>query len=102
FQLRTGHAPLNKHLHRITKISSPTCQQCHQPEETVHHFLIACPVYARQHHALQNELSPRASRLNNRKCIKPLLRFILSTHGLEQIFRDVTPPADDDDDNEEV
>ncbi|KAG1890078.1 hypothetical protein F4604DRAFT_1497981, partial [Suillus subluteus] len=93
FKLRTGHAPLNKHLHLITKVPSPTCQQCHQREETVHHFLIACPVHARQHHALQNELGSRAGRLknplNNQKCIKPLLRFISSTRGLEQIFGDV-------------
>ena len=52
FQLRTGHIPLNKHLHCITKVPTPICQQCHQREETVHHFLLVCPSYARQCHIL--------------------------------------------------
>ncbi|KAG2035212.1 hypothetical protein BDR03DRAFT_868519, partial [Suillus americanus] len=43
--LRTGHAPLNKHFNRITEVQSPICQLCYQREETVHYFLIACPVY---------------------------------------------------------
>ncbi|KAG2737837.1 hypothetical protein P692DRAFT_20657274, partial [Suillus brevipes Sb2] len=52
FQLRTGHAPLNKHLHCIAKAPSPICQQCRQREETVHHFIITCPQYTRQRHTL--------------------------------------------------
>ncbi|OJA15130.1 hypothetical protein AZE42_11430 [Rhizopogon vesiculosus] len=40
FQLRTGHVPLNKHLHCIAKAPNPICQHCHLREETVHHFLI--------------------------------------------------------------
>ncbi|KAG2346953.1 hypothetical protein BDR05DRAFT_877886, partial [Suillus weaverae] len=100
FQLCTGHAPLNKHLHRITKVPSPTRQQCHQREDTVYYFLIACPMYARQRHVLQNDLGPQASHLrnlfNNRKYIKLLFHLIASTHRLEQNFGDVTPPADND------
>jgi hypothetical protein len=97
FQLRTGHTPLNKYLHRIAKVPSPTCQKCHLREESVHHFLIVCPAYARQRHELQNEIAPRASHLknllNDRKCIKPLFRFIANTRRLEQTFGDVTPPV---------
>ncbi|OJA20566.1 hypothetical protein AZE42_10790 [Rhizopogon vesiculosus] len=100
FQLRTGHAPLNKYLHRITKFPNPTCQHCHLREETVHHFLIVCPSYARQCHKLQEELGPRSSQLKNllneQKCISPLFRFIASTCRLEQVFGDVIPPSDDD------
>jgi len=47
FQLHTGHIPLNKYLHRIAKAPSPTCQKCHLCEESIHHFLIVYPVYAR-------------------------------------------------------
>jgi len=104
FQLRTGHIPLNKYLHRIAKAPSPTCQKCHLREESVHHFLIVCPAYARQRHELQNKIGPRASDLknllNDRKCIKPLFRFIANTRRLEQTFGDVTPPSDDDDDDD--
>jgi len=61
-----------------------------------------CPSYARHRQALQNEVGPRRAShikdlLNNRKCIKPPLRFIASTSRLEQVFGDVTPPADDED-----
>jgi len=102
FQLRTGHAPLNRHLHRITRAPSPKCQQCHLRDETVHHFLINCPAYARERHALRNEIRPNIlhlrNLLNHRKCIKPTLRFIASTRRLEQPFGDVTPPADDEQD----
>ncbi|KAG2343932.1 hypothetical protein BDR05DRAFT_883168, partial [Suillus weaverae] len=81
---------------------SPICQQCHRHEETVHHFLLTCPQYTRQQLTLQNEIGPQANHLknllSNRKCIKPLLRFIVSTRRLEQNFGDVTPPADDETD----
>jgi hypothetical protein len=69
-------------------------------EESVHHFIIACPTHARQRHTLLREIAPHTSDLsnllNNPKCIKPLLRFIAGTRRLEQIFGDVTPPRDDD------
>ncbi|KAJ8592974.1 hypothetical protein M405DRAFT_732277, partial [Rhizopogon salebrosus TDB-379] len=96
-RIRTGHVPLNKHLLRIAKNPSPTCQRCHQHVESVHAFIIIYPAYAMQRHALHREIGPRASHLtnllNNRKCIMPL---IASTHRLEQIFRDVGPPSDDE------
>jgi ribonuclease HI len=34
-QLRTGHAPLAKHLHRIKKADSPLCPACLQETETI-------------------------------------------------------------------
>ncbi|KAG2335756.1 hypothetical protein BDR05DRAFT_897823, partial [Suillus weaverae] len=43
--LRTGHAPLNKHLHRIGKLESPHCPHCANIDETVYHVLITCPQY---------------------------------------------------------
>src|ERR1700761_7619846 len=46
-QLRTGHAPLNKHLHRISCSESPLCPKCHQEDETVKHFILTCPRYDR-------------------------------------------------------
>ncbi|OAX34214.1 hypothetical protein K503DRAFT_834761, partial [Rhizopogon vinicolor AM-OR11-026] len=98
---RPHHQNIDKHLHRIAKVPSPTCQHCHLREETVHYFLTVCPSYARQRHELQEEIGPRASQLkdllNDQKCIKPLFRFIASTRRLEQVFGDVTPPSDDDD-----
>lgn len=39
--LRTGHAPLNRHLHRLGKVENPFCLHCPDTEEMVHHFLTA-------------------------------------------------------------
>ena len=44
-QLRTGHAPLNKHLHDIRCTDSPVCPACEDAHETVHHYLLTCPAY---------------------------------------------------------
>ncbi|OAX35902.1 hypothetical protein K503DRAFT_722272, partial [Rhizopogon vinicolor AM-OR11-026] len=62
--LRTGHAPLNKHLHRIGKIKSPFCSHCQRTEETVHHFLPSCPFYQRKRHILVNALGRKASSIS--------------------------------------
>ncbi|KAJ7704558.1 hypothetical protein B0H17DRAFT_1224699, partial [Mycena rosella] len=43
FQLRSQHAPLAKHLHRLNKLPSPTCPCCGVADETVDHFLHFCP-----------------------------------------------------------
>jgi hypothetical protein len=45
FQLRSGHAPLNTHLHRIQKADSPICPCCHQHNETVMHYVMHCPAH---------------------------------------------------------
>ena len=45
-QLRTGHSPLLKHLHRIQRSPMPDCPACGEEHETVHHFLLTCPRFA--------------------------------------------------------
>ncbi|KAF8231877.1 hypothetical protein L208DRAFT_1466842 [Tricholoma matsutake] len=44
-QLRTGHIPLNKHLHWIQKAELPTCPCCHHHDETVAHYVLHCPAH---------------------------------------------------------
>ena len=46
-QLRTGHVPLNKHLHRIKKANSPPlCTSCLLAEESTHHYLLKCQAHS--------------------------------------------------------
>ena len=45
FRLRTQHAPLNAHLHRIKKDHPANCVYCPDSDETVEHFLLHCPLY---------------------------------------------------------
>ena len=45
FRLRTQHAPLNAHLHRIKKDHPAKCVYCPDSDETVEHFLFHCQLY---------------------------------------------------------
>jgi hypothetical protein len=57
-QLRTGHVPLAKHLHRIRKSDSPICPCCRQADESVAHFLLHCPEHLRARQALYSAAGP--------------------------------------------
>ena len=48
-QIRTGHAPINSHLHRIRKADTPYCPQnsCTNAIEDIHHLSFTCPHYIR-------------------------------------------------------
>lgn len=59
--LCTGHAPLNKHLHRIHRAASPFCTHCPHTEETVHHYLTACSHHRRAQHLLIGALGHKAT-----------------------------------------
>ncbi|KAG2069965.1 hypothetical protein BDR04DRAFT_1019957, partial [Suillus decipiens] len=91
-QLRTGHIPLNKHLHRISLAPSPTYPSCQVHAESVHQ---SCPKYNRQRHALKADLGLKAHQLknllNDDDCMKSLFKFIARTNRLTNIFGDVTP-----------
>jgi hypothetical protein len=58
-QLRTGHAPLAKHLHWIGKSDSPICPDCQQSEETIQHFLLHCMAHQAARQALCNSTGGR-------------------------------------------
>jgi len=58
-QLRMGHAPLAKHLHRIGKSDSPICPACQRSKETVQHFLLHCTTHQAARQALCNSTGGR-------------------------------------------
>ncbi|KAF7967641.1 hypothetical protein HWV62_33627 [Athelia sp. TMB] len=82
-QLRSGHAPLNKHLHRIKAKDSPICTGCNLAHETVRHYLLDCPAT----HRLRNEMmyslgaESRCLRtlLSHPNALKPLMKFVGKT-----------------------
>ena|SRR3979490_623013 len=79
-QLRTGHAGLNKHLHRIGKVNTPMCAACERAEETMHHFLFRCLAYAEQRreleHALRRGATSVATLLNRPRAMKHLFKYV--------------------------
>ncbi|KAH7903834.1 hypothetical protein BJ138DRAFT_972908, partial [Hygrophoropsis aurantiaca] len=97
FQLRTNHVPLNKHLFSIKgtaeEPSSPLCPQCHLNEETVPHYLFACPAFRKQREALRRAIGRKAANLsallNDPKCMPFLFKFIASTKRFENTFGNV-------------
>ena len=44
-QLHTGHAPLNKHLHRLSRADTDICGSCREHIESVAHYLLECRGY---------------------------------------------------------
>jgi hypothetical protein len=55
-QLRTGHLPLNHHVHQIGKLGAPTCTSCGEDDETLVHFLLRCPAHENHRHVLAQRL----------------------------------------------
>jgi hypothetical protein len=66
-------------------------------EESVHHFLLSCPAYARHRAIMKAELGTHAQHLsgllNDGKSVKAVLKYITRTQRLASTFGDVSPPA---------
>lgn len=82
-QLRTGHAPLAKHLHRIKKADSPICPACLQSPETVHHLILHCPAHKNARERLRNKTGRRnidiPKLLTKSDNLRALFKFISET-----------------------
>jgi hypothetical protein len=98
-QLRTAHIPLNEHLYRIKKVSSPLCPACTGADESVHHYLFDCRAHEHARIMLRRKLGRRSKSLKDllgdRKAMRATLVYVANTRRLQSIFGDVTPPAQD-------
>jgi hypothetical protein len=91
FQLRSHHAPLAKHLHRLNKLPSSNCPCCGQHDETVEHFLHFCPAHdaARRQLRAANRLAAFTKHLLSDPDLLPLLfRYIQRTGRFHSVFGD--------------
>jgi len=92
-QLRTGHVPLHKHLHRIGKFRSATCPACISEVDSVHHYLLMCLAYAGQRRQMERALQwpARSIRmlLSNLKAFPHLFKYINDTHQFQTTFGDL-------------
>ena len=86
-QLRSGHAPLNKHLHHMGKAESPLCPACHRKNESIHHFLVECKEYDMYRGQMLATLKRNArsicTLLSNPLAIPTLFKFISDTKRLK-------------------
>lgn len=87
-QLRTVHAPLNKHLHCVRSADSSICSACENSEETMHHIVMNCPAYRTQRDALRRLIPNRAYHIrqlmSSDKHISDLFTYIAATRRLER------------------
>lgn len=99
-QLRTGHTPLNLHLHRIGKADSPLCPQCEESRESVAHFLFSCPAHARHRDRLSYTIGRDAhslrGTLGTKENLKHVFAYVNGTQRLKPTFGAVTLPEKDD------
>ena len=98
-QLRTGHAPLNQHLHRIKHSDSPYCRHCPAMIEDVPHLLLFCDRYTAQRHRLALILKRKAHELpyllSNPKAIRHTLNFLHDTGRFKHIYGDISASLGD-------
>jgi ribonuclease HI len=98
FQLRSGHIPLYKHLHRIGATDSPLCPTCQGGTESILHFLVDCPAYEPFRRILYTAFKRHARSLhvllNDPDALRPLFRFINRTGRLQDTFGDLNLPDD--------
>ncbi|VDB87722.1 unnamed protein product [Peniophora sp. CBMAI 1063] len=82
-QLRPGHAPLNKHLHRMHCVESPTCDACGEADETVPHFIYECQARLTERRALRKAAGKnwrnQAYLLSDATDVKTLMSYVRET-----------------------
>eukprot|EP00918_Siedleckia_nematoides_P067420 GHVU01146787.1.p1 GENE.GHVU01146787.1~~GHVU01146787.1.p1 ORF type:complete len:468 (+),score=28.56 GHVU01146787.1:74-1405(+) len=92
-QLRTGHIPLQKHLHRIQRANSDICPCCKLHPETVFHYLMMCPVHKGPRASLRRNFSNRdwnlSSLLNRPESLEHLARYINTTGRFQHVMGDL-------------
>lgn len=83
FQLRSGHAPLNAHLHRIKCADTAMCEACEEADETVAHFIYDCPARQADRNTLRKAAGKRWRNrgylMGNEKGVRALLEYVRKT-----------------------
>jgi hypothetical protein len=70
-QIRSGHFPLNKYLHKIKKKDSDRCQACDvdeeglSPPESINHFIFDCQAHTEARNELTDEIGLEQFHLPN-------------------------------------
>ncbi|KAF8884599.1 hypothetical protein BD779DRAFT_1442927 [Infundibulicybe gibba] len=103
-QLRTGHIPLNQHLHRIKKADDPLCPNCGVREETVRHLLLICSKLNNARDRMLRRGGAKSRNLHallTDKTLIPLVyQFIDESKRLRSVFGTIMPPKFEEDSEE--
>ncbi|KAF7333334.1 RNase H domain-containing protein [Mycena venus] len=97
-QLRTGHVPLAKHLHKIGKADSPVCPGCRLADETVGHYLLHCPAHRDARRELRRAGGPQTEVISKLLGIPELLphlfKYLGRTGRFHTVHGDLPHPPD--------
>lgn len=89
-QLRIGHVPLQAYLHRFKRAESPTCLSCNEAPETVIHYFLRCPAFAKQRRILENAFDTKArslrTLLSDEDSLGPVFQYINATRRFHSIY----------------
>jgi hypothetical protein len=95
-QLRTGHAPINRHLHTIHKNDTPNCPQstCRNTIEDIHHLIFTCPRYTQARYYLRGKIGRKAFNLTkllaNNKIIPHTFTYFNKIGRFRHIYGDIS------------
>jgi len=102
-QRRTGHIPLNKHLHRINRNDNPNCRHCTSTPEDVNNFTFHCNKYAKQRHKLVTSIKRNAYStrrlLTDPVITQHTLNFVNATGRFMHIYGGLSAELMDDNDH---
>ncbi|KAF8443291.1 hypothetical protein L210DRAFT_805538, partial [Boletus edulis BED1] len=77
-------------------VDNPDCPHCPGRRETVLHFLLECPHYARARDQLRHRTRGKSRRIEallaDPACVKPALTYINATGRFRKTHGDLTPP----------
>jgi ribonuclease HI len=86
-QLLTGHAGLNYHLHKYKpNIISKTCPFCQDEDETVNHYLGACPRWSSLRAQYLNTYYDSSSNIMDNSNLKNIIHFAKASRRLDIDF----------------
>ena len=89
-QLRLSHTPINQFLKCIRMVDSTRCPACREEEETIEHYLLACPSHAHERWALNRQARKIRKQLSlktllgEQKMTTPLAKYIEVTQRFKQ------------------
>ncbi|KAJ3784018.1 hypothetical protein GGU10DRAFT_402979, partial [Lentinula aff. detonsa] len=100
-QLRTGHIPLQGHLHKIKKTDSPTCPCCKQHPKTTFHYLFQCRAHRRPREILRQKVGRKnwnvGALLTEKNTLRHLFAYVDDTKRFYHILGNLpTLPEDQD------
>ena len=84
-QILTGHTTLKRHLNVMTIEDESLCQQCMEDntEETMEHFILQCPAFARNRQNILGKIYMEPEEFSEIK-ISKLLKFVKQTKRFDQ------------------